>query len=90
MLEPAALAGAVLIRSMVPLAQPPAFDLGGRPVLMLSGAMDPIVPAENAARLAATLEAGGALVRHEVLPTGHGLSQMDLTIARRWLEGEAG
>ncbi|MBB3937156.1 alpha/beta hydrolase [Aureimonas phyllosphaerae] len=85
MLQPDALAGAALIRPMVPLARPPAFALPGTPVLMLSGAMDPIVPAANAERLAAMLGEGGANVRHEVLPVGHGLSQMDLALARDWL-----
>jgi phospholipase/carboxylesterase len=36
---------------MVPLARPPATQLAGRPVLILSGTMDPMVPVENAARL---------------------------------------
>ena len=36
---------------MVPLAQPPAADLAGKPVLMLSGLADPIVPAANSAGL---------------------------------------
>ncbi|RIX97955.1 alpha/beta hydrolase [Aureimonas flava] len=89
MLEPGLLAGAALIRPMVPLAAPPAFRLSGRPVLILSGAGDPIVPAENAACLAALLEGGGAGVRHEILPVGHGLSQMDLSLARDWLDAEA-
>jgi phospholipase/carboxylesterase len=85
MLAPDALAAAALIRPMVPLARPPAFALQGTPVLMLSGAMDPIVPAANAERLAAMLGEGGARVRHEVLPVGHGLSQMDLALTRDWL-----
>ena len=85
MLDPTKLAGAILIRAMVPFAEPPAFDLGGAPVLLLSGGMDPIVPADNAARLARQLQAGGARLTHEVLPTGHGIGQMDLVIAREWL-----
>jgi phospholipase/carboxylesterase len=85
MLAPEALVGAVLIRAMVPFAEPPAFDLQGRPVLLLSGGMDPIVPAENAQRLARQFQAGGATLTHETLPTGHGLGQMDLAIAREWL-----
>ncbi len=56
LLKPDVLAGAALVRAMVPLAEPPAADLGGRPVLILSGAMDPIVPAANAASLARQLE----------------------------------
>ena len=78
------LAGAVLLRAMEPLRNPPMPDLSDRDVLLVSGAMDPIVPAANGKRLAATLDAAGARVEHETLPTGHGLSQADLTLARRW------
>ncbi len=72
---------------MVPFAEPPAADLAGRPVLILSGAMDPIVPAENARRLAQQLTAAGARVEHRILPTGHGLSQADIGLALNWLRG---
>lgn len=89
MLDPAVLAGAVLIRPMVPLSEPPAADLAGKPVLMLSGAMDPIVPAENARRLAGQLEAAGAAVSHRVVPVGHGLSQADVGLAADWIRGLA-
>jgi phospholipase/carboxylesterase len=86
LLRPEALAGAVLIRAMVPLADPPVPDLGGKPVLLLSGMEDAIVPADNAARLAALLEGAGAAVRHRTLPVGHGLSQADVALAREWLD----
>lgn len=85
LLHPEALAGAVLLRAMVPLAEAPQADLAGRPVLLLSGAFDPIVPAENAERLAAGLERAGARVTHTVNPAGHGLSQADLAAAGPWL-----
>ncbi|WP_182083867.1 alpha/beta hydrolase [Aureimonas sp. ME7] len=88
MREPDTLAGAVLLRPMMPFAEPPPFRLAGRPVLILSGAMDPIVPEDNVRRLAQTLTAGGALVTHETLPLGHALSQMDITIAKRWLAAQ--
>jgi phospholipase/carboxylesterase len=84
-LRPETLAGAVLMRAMVPLRAAPEADLTGKPVLILSGAMDPIVPAENAARLAQQLAAADAGVTHEVLPFGHALSQADVTLAREWL-----
>lgn len=84
-LRPEALAGAILLRAMVPLADPPAAQLRGKPVLLLSGQLDPIVPADNAARLAALLREAGAVVRHRVLPSGHGLSQADVTAAGTWL-----
>jgi phospholipase/carboxylesterase len=86
LLRPEALAGAALLRAMVPLADPPAADLTGKPVLLLSGAADPIVPAENAARLATTLGKAGADVQHRTLPVGHGLSQADVTITKAWIE----
>jgi phospholipase/carboxylesterase len=85
-LRPEALAGAALLRAMVPLANAPVADLSGKPVLILSGAMDPIVPSDNAARLAAALKRDGASVQHQVLPTGHGLSEADVTITRTWIE----
>ena len=56
---------------MVPLSSPPEVDLDGKPVLILSGAMDPIVPTDNAARLASMLERAGASVSHRILPAGH-------------------
>jgi phospholipase/carboxylesterase len=85
LLHPEVLAGAALLRAMVPLRDPPPADLQGRPVLLLSGAADPIVPAENAARLAQMLEEAGAEMRHQTLPVGHGLSQVDLAITKAWL-----
>lgn len=86
MLHPEVLAGAVLLRPMVPLRETPPVDLAGRPVLMLSGAADPIVPASNAGSLAERLRTTGAAVTHETLPVGHGLSQTDVTRAVTWLK----
>ncbi|GJD73208.1 alpha/beta hydrolase [Methylobacterium goesingense] len=85
LLHPDVLAGAVLLRPMLPLTASAPVDLAGRPVLMLSGAADPIVPAANAAALAQRLRDGGARVSHETLPTGHGLSQADVARASAWL-----
>ena len=90
LLRPDALAGAVLIRAMVPLTEPPpeppAARLDGTPVLILSGATDPLVPADNAARLAAMLEQAGAAVRHEIVSAGHNLSQADVALAQAWFD----
>jgi phospholipase/carboxylesterase len=86
LLHPQVLAGAALLRAMVPLGDPPPADLGGRQVLLLSGAMDPIVPAENASRLATMLAKAGADTRHQIVPAGHGLSQADIALTRAWIE----
>jgi len=85
-LRPQALAGAVLLRAMVPLQEPPAAELTGKPVLIVSGASDPIVPVDNARRLASSLRAAGAAVEHRVLPTGHALSQTDVALTKAWIE----
>ena len=85
LLKPEVLAGAVLLRAMVPLSDPPNAQLGGKPILLLSGQADPIVPASNSAHLAALLTQAGASVTHKVLPAGHQLSQADVTLARNWI-----
>ncbi|MET0276743.1 MAG: alpha/beta hydrolase [Pseudorhodoplanes sp.] len=85
LLRPEALSGAVLLRAMVPLAEPPAASITGKPVLILSGSMDAMIPASNAETLAASLRNAGASVQHRTLPAGHGLSQADIAIARDFL-----
>ena len=85
LLKPDVLSGAILMRAMVPLSDPPKADLAGKPVLLLSGQGDPIVPASNSGHLAALLLDAGARVDHKVLPVGHQLSQADVTLARNWI-----
>lgn len=87
LLRPEVLAGAALLRAMSPFANPPQANLAGKRVLILSGAMDPIVPADDAQRLARTLSGNGASVDHRVLPAGHGLSQPDIGLLKGWLMG---
>jgi phospholipase/carboxylesterase len=85
LLRPEALAGAVLLRPMMPLRESPVADLSGKSVLLLSGVMDPIASVDSTARLAAALGATGAEVVRRDLPTGHELSQADIAAARDWL-----
>jgi phospholipase/carboxylesterase len=84
-LRPGVLGGAVLLRAMVPLKSPPPTDLNHKPVLLISGAADPIIPASNAKQLAAMLKTANAGIQHETLPTGHNLTQNDVTLAKTWL-----
>ena len=84
LLRPDALAGAILLRAMVPLAEPPRIELNGQPVLIVSGGQDPIARPDNAVRLADLLRRAGAAVEHEILPAGHALSNLDVALARRW------
>jgi phospholipase/carboxylesterase len=85
LLRPEALAGGILLRAMVPFSQAPAANLAGKPVLIVSGQSDPIIPPSNAAALAAMLTRAGADVQQKVLPVGHQLSQADLVVAKAWL-----
>lgn len=86
-LRPEVLAGAVLLRAMVPLEEVPAQPLDGKPVLLLSGETDPIIDLDNAARLAQMLEQAGACVQHEILTASHGLTETDFATVRDWLDG---
>jgi phospholipase/carboxylesterase len=89
LLHPNILAGAILLRAMAPLADLPRPDLSGVPVLILSGLNDPIAPRSSAETLAAALIAAGARVERDDLPAGHGLTQADVTKAKKFYEREA-
>jgi phospholipase/carboxylesterase len=84
--RPQVLHGAVLLRAMLPFEPEPLPDLAGKPVLLLSGSNDTMISAAGRERLAAVLQAAGADLVYKVLPTGHNLTQNDLTIAAQWLE----
>ena len=86
LLRPETLSGAILLRAMVPLSQPPeAGDLKGRPVLISAGASDSIIPPENGERLAKLLEDRGAIVTFRRQPIGHSLIREDIVDAKEWL-----
>ncbi len=83
--EPGLLAGAILLRAMLPFDPRPLPDLRGLPVLLIAGTYDELIPVERAGLLAALLGESGADVTYEVLPTGHGLTEQDLALAAQWL-----
>lgn len=85
LLRPEVLAGAALLRAMPPFREPPSPDLSGKPILLLSGLMDPIMPAAASNVLADGLVALGAEVEHRALPAGHGLIQADIGLLQAWL-----
>lgn len=77
---------AVLLRAMVTLPDPAKVDLAGVDILIVSGNRDPIIPAENATRLAGQLKFAGATVRHEILQAGHELTQDDIKLSTAFLK----
>ncbi len=89
MQRPDILSGAVLMRAMVPLPDPPHLPIAGTPVLILSGAQDPLAPPSNPAELAAQLKERGAAVDHRIVPGGHGLTQADVALAAAFMKQAA-
>ncbi len=85
LLRPESLAAAVLLRPMMGLDPSPAPDLAGKRVLILSGALDPIVPPADPARLEAVFRAAGAEVERHSFNTGHGFTQADIAAVQRFL-----
>jgi phospholipase/carboxylesterase len=84
--QPDVLAGAILMRAMVPFEPEQHPQLAGVPVLILSGAADPFVSPDRREALADRLTRTGAKVHHEILPAGHALTQRDLELAAAWLD----
>jgi phospholipase/carboxylesterase len=83
--EPDALAGAILLRAMLPFDPRPLPDLRDLPVLLIAAHDDELIPVERAGLLAALLGEAGADVSYEVLNAGHGLTGEDLKLAAEWL-----
>ncbi|HEX3446196.1 MAG TPA: alpha/beta hydrolase [Chthoniobacterales bacterium] len=85
LLRPRTLAGAVLLRPMLPIVPEPLPDLKNTPVLIVAGRYDPIIPEDEAMQLVATLRQAGAKVSVSSENAGHGLTETTVEIARRWL-----
>jgi predicted esterase len=79
------LAGAILMRPMVPFEPDRPAGPGRVPVLLLPGRADPIAPPVHAERLAEMLRAGGAEVTIAVQPGSHVLGPGDVSAARQFL-----
>ena len=88
--RPDVLSGAVLLRAMVPLSDPPSLPISGTPVLIISGAQDPLAPTSNPAKLAAQLKERGAAVDHRIVPGGHGLTQFDVNLSAAFMKSHSG
>jgi phospholipase/carboxylesterase len=82
--EPNAMAGAILLRPMVPFEPTSPPSLNGIPILISAGRKDPIVPSANTERLAALLQASGASVTILWQETGHALSPRELEQVTEW------
>jgi phospholipase/carboxylesterase len=85
LLRPEILAGAALLRPMVPIMPAKLPKLDNVPVLIAAGNEDPIVPAENARRLEELLRRSGAKVESLFEDAGHRLTNETVETAKLWL-----
>ena len=83
------LAGAVLLRPMVPFEPEARPNLRGVPVLISAGLADPIVPAAQVERLGVLLGEAGAAVEVRWQPGGHGLTKGDVEASASFLREHA-
>jgi predicted esterase len=80
-----ALHSAILFRAMVPLVPVNPPQLTGARVFICSGRSDPIIPLENAERLAAMLRQAGAHVTLRVESASHQMVFAEIAAAKKWL-----
>ncbi len=81
---PRLLAGAILLRAMVPFEPDRVPDLSGTPVYLAAGRSDQMVPPENTERLAQLLREAGADVTLDWQPGGHGIGPDEIQAAQNW------
>ncbi len=84
--RPNLLAGAVLLRPMLPYAAQSTAGLDGKQVLVLSGQADPSIPPGQVDELEKAVRQRGATVEVSWQPAGHALGAGDYAAAREWLQ----
>jgi len=82
---PTALSGAVLLRAMPTLAAPSSPVLSQKPILLISGLGDELIPPTQTKRLADQLLDADAHLTHTTIEAGHTLQPRDITLTRHWL-----
>lgn len=88
LLHPRCLAGAALLRAVLPITPEREPDLAGRPALIAAGTSDPYAPAPRVDALAEQLRRAGALVDLRWQPAGHELTPADLAGLREWFRAQ--
>ena len=86
LLRPETLAGAVLLRAMLPIVPENLPSLAGIPVFLAAGRKDPFIPPEGTDRLADLLRKVGADLTLRWSDRGHQLDPEEIDEARTWLK----
>ncbi len=84
-LHPETLAGAVLFRPMVPFVPDTMPRLSRKPILIMAGSRDSIVPKDETERLAGLLERADGDVTLLWADATHGITGGEISAAREWL-----
>lgn len=85
LLHPQVLAGAVLLRPMVPLVPENLPDLHNKPIFIASGRNDPLVSVAQSEDLQKLLESAGAQIRLRWQNASHRVENEEWQAARDWL-----
>ena len=85
LIDPAVIRAAILLRPMLVFDPAEKVDLTGKAVLISSGRVDPIVPAESVEKLGRLLEERGAEVTLKWQLGGHNLVPSEIKEAADWL-----
>jgi predicted esterase len=86
LLRPEILSAAILFRAMVPLIPDSMPDLSSVNIWIGAGDHDPIVPPSETQRLVDLLRRAGANVTIRFTNATHGLTDVEVRTAKRWLE----
>lgn len=85
LLHPGAVAGAVLLRPMLPVEPEKELDLAGVPVYVAAGRSDEMIPQDSTEALIHRLKGAGADVTVSWADAGHRFGREELEAAREWL-----
>jgi predicted esterase len=86
LLRPGVLAGAILLRPMIPLVPEVRPDLSKTSIFMGGGRRDPIARPDETARLAKLFQDYGATVSLHWSDQGHELGEAEVKAAAEWLQ----
>lgn len=81
---PSSLAGAILLRPMIPNPNAKALDLNARPIYILAGIHDDIIPVEEARKLETMFKERNAKVSAEYLNANHRLTLNEFDLIKQF------
>lgn len=85
LLRPEVFTSAVLLRPMLPLQKLPLPDLNGKPILILRGSQDTIIPSDSTDQLILNFQQAGAQVAVQTIDAGHAITRRDARSISIWL-----